>query len=342
MRKARTANMIGRLKATANRLGYHVISRRTADEILERHPWLEEQLGGQSDRPAAATPVAGPDSPRLTELRRRYAGHRATAHTVWATENVARDLDITNFRGDNVYVWQTRSTNPIQYLLSTYYVRDNDPLGLFEKMHEDGAFGAHTYEHNGRAISRDMLDSILEITFLDEQIGLATRPDLTVLDIGAGYGRLAYRMAETLPNLARYFCVDAVAESTVVSELYIRHRGVEDKVTVIPLDEAERVITTNRIDVAVNIHSFSECALSSIEFWLDLIDRAAIPWIFVVPNTGSRLISSESDGSRLDALPIFKAHGYTLALTRDKYHRSADVQKFGLFPSTYFLFKRDE
>ena len=41
--------MIGRLKATANRLGYHVISRRTADEILEGHPWLEEQLGGQSN-----------------------------------------------------------------------------------------------------------------------------------------------------------------------------------------------------------------------------------------------------------------------------------------------------
>lgn len=333
--------MIGRLKATATRLGYHVISRATADQILESHPWLRQHLGGEPGPAPARRAAHAPESPRLAELRRRYAGHPATAHTVWATENLSRDLDLTNFRGDNVFVWQTRATTPIQYLVSTYYVRDNDPLALYDRMHEDGAFGAHTCQHNGRAISRDMLDSVLEISFLDEQIGIARNPELTVLDIGAGYGRLAYRMAETLPNLARYFCVDAVAESTVVSELYIRHRGVENKVTVVPLDEAEPVITGSRIDVAVNIHSFSECALTSIEYWVDLIDRAGIPWIFVVPNTGDRLVSSESDGSRLDVLPTFKAHGYSLAVTRDKYHRSADVQRFGLFPSTYLLFKKD-
>jgi len=280
------------------------------------------------------------EPPRLAELRRRYAGHAATAHTVWATENVARDLDLEHFRADNVYVWQTRSTSPIQYLLSTYYVKDNDPLRLLDRMQEDGAFGALTFEHNGRTLSRDMLDSILEISFLDEHLGLGSTPNLTVLDIGAGYGRLAHRMAETLPNLTRYVCVDAVAESTMVSELYVRYRQVDNKVTVVPLDEAAQVITRERIDVAVNIHSFSECALSSIEFWLDLIDRAAIPWIFVVPNTGDSLISSEPDGSRVDFLPSFTARGYELAIRRDKYHRSAGVQKFGLFPSSYFLFKR--
>ena len=334
--------MIGPLKTLANTLGYHVMSRATAEEIVKSHPWLAEQLStATSDAQPTTATAPRTEPPQLTELRRRYAGHPATAHTVWASENVARDLDLDHFRADNVYVWQTRSTSPIQYLLSTYYVKDNDPLHLFERMQEDGAFGALTFEHNERAISRDMLDSILEISFLDEHIGLGGTPDLTVLDIGAGYGRLAHRMAETLPNLARYFCVDAVAESTFVSELYARHRMVDSKVTVVALDEAERVITSNRIDVAVNIHSFSECALSSIEFWLDLIDRAAIRWIFVVPNTGDRLISSEPDGSRVDFLPSFEARGYQLAVRRDKYHRSEGVQKFGLFPSTYFLFKRD-
>ena len=333
--------MIGPLKTLANTLGYHVMSRATAEEIVESHPWLAEQLStptSNAQPPAATAPRT--ERPRLAELRRRYAGHPATTHTVWASENVARDLDLAHFRADNVYVWQTRSTSPVQYLLSTYYVKDNDPLHLFERMQEDGAFGALTHEHDGRVISRDMLDSILEISFLDEHIGLSQTPDLTVLDIGAGYGRLAYRMAETLPNLARYFCVDAVVESTFVSELYVRHRGVGSKVIVVPLYEAEHIITGNRIDVAVNIHSFSECARSSIEFWLDLVDRARIPWIFVVPNTGDQLISSEPDGSRLDFLPSFTARGYQLAVRRDKYHRSAGVQKFGLFPSTYFLFKR--
>lgn len=135
--------MIGGLKSMANRLGYHVMSRAAADEIVESHPWLAEHFGSpvtEVQQPSASSPRSEP--PRLAELRRRYTGHPATAHTVWASDNVARDLDIEHFRADNVYVWQTRSTSPIQYLLSTYYVRDSDPLRLFDRMQEDGAFGA--------------------------------------------------------------------------------------------------------------------------------------------------------------------------------------------------------
>src|SRR5688572_7596415 len=92
------AEMIGRLKSIANKLGYHVMSRATAEEIVESHPWLAGHFAaGAPEVPPAVPAAPRSESPRLVELRRRYAGHPATAHTVWATENVARDLDIDHF-----------------------------------------------------------------------------------------------------------------------------------------------------------------------------------------------------------------------------------------------------
>ncbi len=66
-----------------------------------------------------------------------------------------------------------------------------------------------------------------ELCFLERELGLRERERFSVLDIGAGYGRLAHRMAAAhAERLADYCCVDAVPESTFVSEYYLRHRGV--------------------------------------------------------------------------------------------------------------------
>ena len=334
------------LKRSLKRLGLVVIRRATADEIVAGHPWLADRLGGlqshQSARPERQSTPGAPTAgdPRLAELRRRYAGHPATSHSVWAPENVASELTLERFREDNAYVWQTRMSNPIQYLLSCFYVQANDPLGLFPWLREDGAFGAWTYEHDGRPVSRDLLDSILEISFLEEEIGLSGLQALTVLDIGAGYGRLAHRMAEAMPNLQRYLCTDAVPESTFVSEFYTKFRAIQSKVTVVPLDEIDDLLHQTRVDVAVNIHSFSECSLASIEYWLDLVARAETSWLFIVPNTGDQLISWEPNQSRLSFAEAITSRGYEMVVKREKYHRSPDTQRFGLFPSTYFLFRR--
>ena len=333
------------LRRLIEQLGFVVIRRSTVDEILDQHPWLTERLIAREQmpsRPTARVSAAAPSAsdPRLAALRRRYAGHPATSHSVWSAENVQTELSLDRFREDNLYVWQTRETNPIQYLLSTYYAKDNDPLGLFDRFTEDGAFRAHTYDHGGKAVSRDMLDSVLEINFLEEQIGLSKLPQLSVLDIGAGYGRLAHRMVEALPNLQRYICTDAVPESTFVSEFYSRYRGIENKVTVAPLDEVESLVGRTRVDLALNIHSFSECAVRSSEFWLDVVARAEVPSLFIVPNAGDELNSWEPDQSHRDYCPLLTDRGYELAVKRDKYVGSRDVQRFGLFPSTYLLYRR--
>ena len=332
------------LRAISSRLGFVVIRRRTADEILETHPWLADRLARQRT-PPSRQPTAGDQDapsgsdPRLAELRRRYALHPATGHTVWTPENLRAELDIAHFRADNAYVWQTRVNTPIQYLISSLYVQANDPLGLLNRTTEDGRFGVHTYQHGDKVVSRDLLDSIMELNFLEDEIGLSRISELTMLDIGAGYGRLAHRAAESLPNLRRYLCTDAVPESTLVSELYTQARGVGDKVQVVPLDDLQRVLGETRVDVALNIHSFSECSLASIGWWLDQVAASRIPWLFIVPNSGDQLVSFEADETHPSFLAEITGRGYELVTRRAKYHRSEDAQRYGLYPATYFLFR---
>ena len=86
---------------------------------------------------------------------------------------------------------------------------------LGDKLVEDDYFGNITFDIDGKLVSRDLLDSLVEIYFLDRHLGLASAaPGLTVLDIGAGYGRLAHRILSALPSATRYLCSDAIAEST--------------------------------------------------------------------------------------------------------------------------------
>ncbi|MDF1596974.1 MAG: hypothetical protein P1T08_12920 [Acidimicrobiia bacterium] len=123
-------------------------------------------------------PAIGPrlESPRLLELRAKYEAFDdpRTAHALWTDSYIAGDLDLGAFRDDNVYVWQGRDGNAASsYLLTAYYYMSIDRRELLERMQEDGAFGAQTTMLNDeRLLSRDLLDSVGEIAFLDDILGI--------------------------------------------------------------------------------------------------------------------------------------------------------------------------
>lgn len=147
-----------------------------------------------------------PENERLLDLKTRYAtfSKEATAPLHWTDSHVKAE-EIFRFRGDNAYLWQLRGTNMDAgaYALAAYYVQSIDHLGLLDRLEEDGLFGACTFEIGGRRVSRDLLDSIIEIYFLEKHLQLSTRNDFKVVDIGASYGRLAHRMLTGLPNVGR-------------------------------------------------------------------------------------------------------------------------------------------
>lgn len=291
--------------------------------------------------PAGAADYLRLDNAVLEDLRARYTAFdsRATTPLVWTDERVKPE-DIQYFRGDNAYVYQLRgrNMNVMAYALTALYVKSIDALGLLDTLKEDSLFGNYTFDIDGRPVSRDLLDSIMEIYFLEKHLGLSRGHGRTVLDIGAGYGRLAHRMTGALPNLGSYLCTDAVAVSSFISEYYLRVRGAQDRTRVVPLDEIESTLGANPVELAINIHSFSECRIEAVGWWLSLLQKHGVRYLMVVPNAGNhggeRLLTH--DGS--DFGDVIEKHGYRLIAKEPKY-RDATVHEFAINPTYHYLFE---
>jgi putative sugar O-methyltransferase len=299
-----------------------------------------------SPLPDGAASYLRPDNPRLRELKQKYEclNHPAADRSFWSEEFISREVNLQYFRGDNAYLWQRRDLNTsIHYLLATYYLQSIDVLRLLDKLDEDGLFGAYVYNFNDRLrVSRDLLDSIAEIYFLERNLGISNLQHVNILDIGAGYGRLAHRAVKALPNIGTYFCVDSVAESTFIAEYYLQFRQVNDRAAVIPLYEIEEALATKQIDVALNIHSFTECSASAVDAWLEVLRRQRVRFLVVIPNGeshgGTKLLSRERNDSRVDFLPLIQAKGYKMVIKEPKY-LDLSVQRHGPSPTFHYLFE---
>jgi SAM-dependent methyltransferase len=291
--------------------------------------------------PAAARRRLRWRHPRLAELERRYrgVGGAAVANAVWAPEFVAT-IDLARFRDDGPFVWQKPLPNLDEEALRLTFehLRRSPAAILLDRLEEDGSFGARTVEAGGRRISRDLLDSVSELAFLERNTGVAHETAFRVLDIGAGYGRLAFRAVTAFQNL-RWYSTDAIAVSTFLAESYLELRGVAARAPVVPLDEVEPLLERERFDLAVNVHSFSECTMEAIDWWVSRLAAAGVPRLFVVPNAlgaGGR----EPLTNRREAMgPVFARHGYELEFSEPKYP-DPETQRRGLSPTTYFLYRR--
>ncbi len=348
--------IVARLKR-ADARGARQWAKRHAKAAIARRGYLVTRLDDESRRyvgishndavplPAGAETALRADNPRLIELQTAYDALAdtipAAVPTQWHAGFLKRNLSMAYFRGDNAYVWQFRhlgSGANIRTYLQLLDVQSRDELGLFAKLEEDSLFGCWTFKYGDRdPISRDLLDSINEINYLEQMAGLATKEGLRVLDIGAGYGRLAHRMSTALPNLAAYDCIDGVATSTFLCDYYREFRGMPDSVRVVRLDEYRQL--TDSYDVAVNIHSFSECSLEAIDWWLDRIAERDIEWLLIVPNTPDELRSTELDGS----MKPFRQHvldrGYELVDSRST-HQSDELRELIDMNDAFYLFRK--
>lgn len=267
--------------------------------------------------PASAVNLSA--HPRLRELRQRYARLDLPPLTAsrWNPAAVEAFLDHRYFRGETLITWHYRElprATALKYFIYAQYVRSRDSLGLLGCLEEDGAFGCWTFRYPGHpSYSRDLLESVNEIAFLERQLALSARREFSVLDIGAGYGRLAHRMAGAYPNLGAYHCVDAVADATFLCEYYLDFRGCSPPARSLPIDELDRELAPGSVDLAVNVHSFSECTYEAIDWWLQIVSALAVPHLLIVPNEPGRLISLERDGGRRNFAGAIQAAGYRVS-----------------------------
>lgn len=295
--------------------------------------------------PAGAEQYLRADNPRLVELRAGYArlDWPVCQHSRWRDDTVKGWLNLKYFRGDNIVMWHHREGDNYARLFYFVYLRYLLEMGgrlLVEALGEDGSFGSFVYEFAGLPpCSRDLLDSANELLFLDKQLSMMSRARLRVLDIGAGYGRLAHRAAQCVGGLADYCCVDAVPESTFLCEYYTRFRKVAPPARVVPLPEVPS-LTPGQFDLAINVHSFSECTFEAVQWWMQEVARLEVPHLFVVPNEPSRFLTTEVDWSRRDYLPILEAAGYSLVAEVPAIGDASVRDALGVF-DRFCLFERN-
>jgi SAM-dependent methyltransferase len=180
------------------------------------------------------------------------------------------------------------------------------------------------------------LDSVSELLFLDRALQISRRPGLKVLDIGAGYGRLAYRAVTALSNIDTYFCIDAIPESTFISRYYLSKNAAESA-RVIAFDAQEDLVP-GTIDLAVSIHSFSECAIEAVDYWLSRCIELKIEYLFIVPNVGGEGGKAVRLMNGTDIMPLLAQKDYQLCHAEPKY-QNPQVQKYGVSPKWYYLFR---
>lgn len=286
------------------------------------------------------------DNPLLERLREAYGALELPVreHSRWGESSIEAFLDLRYFRGESLITWhyrEPRRVTELKYFLWLRYIAERDHLDLLDRLAEDGAFGCWHFHYPGHpSVSRDLLQSINEITFLDRTVGLQGWDRVSVLDIGAGYGRLGHRMTSALDNVVDYCCADAVAESTFLSDYYLRFRGCSPPARVVALDRVAELEPGN-FDLAINIHSFSECTFAAVEWWIAQLRRLRVPRLLLVPNEALELLTLEPDKTRRDFRPALEAAGYWLATREPVVHDEA-VRDLLQLHDHFHLFERRE
>jgi 2-polyprenyl-3-methyl-5-hydroxy-6-metoxy-1,4-benzoquinol methylase len=250
---------------------------------------------------------------------------------VWNRKHL-KNFDVARFRADSIYVWQTRQFQEINYYLTYLYILEIDKLGLLGRLQESGDYGVETFSFENGKVSRDLMDSVIEIHYLNDVLSLSNQQDLQILDIGAGYGRFAHRILESFPE-SNVTCIDAIPLSTCISRIYLGSFIQSKRATVHDLESLNEV-KPKKFNLAVNIHSFSEMSLKSVKFWINFLVKNEVEFLFVVPN-GPEL--ALNDGTNFGLL--LQQAGFEILDRREKYH-FGEYSKFAIYPSTYYLLQK--
>ena len=104
-----------------------------------------------------------------------------------------------------------------------------------------------------------------------------------------------------------------------------------------------QAIADHKPNLAINIHSFSECTFDYIKFWLELLAENKVSYLMIAPNNynnngGRKLISLERDLSHTDYERLLESFGYCLIAKLPKY-LSPIVQHQGVSPTYYYLYE---
>lgn len=192
---------------------------------------------------------------------------------MWQEWQKRVEAALPNFAASPLYVEQDRQPEE-EFRRVAEQVKRWGPIDEDGRT-RDAQFGGRLVETCLGPVTRMWLDSNVEVHFLYRHL-----PDLArkrVLDIGAGYGRLAVALEDHVTAIA---CVDAVPVSKRVCREYCEKFA--HSIFVIGVDEITPVHEALKFSLAVNIHSWNECTLEQVENWLAVLVKMQVPHLFTV------------------------------------------------------------
>lgn len=286
------------------------------------------------------------DNPRLIELKERYSRIHGDVvqHSQWTDRYVSEEVLLNLFRKDSGYVWQYRDLNfPSNYLCTYYFLKCSSDCDLLDLCQEDDLFGPYTLSVNGECVTRDRLDSVCELGFLRHIFGLNPASNLYLLDIGGGYGRFAYRMAQCFPSV-KVLCADAIPESSFICEFYLKYRKVKSA-RVVEMPVLTDQIRFTRIHLAVAINSLSECSSQAVKWWLKLLRDNEIRHLLFIPhaghNGGREAFIRDAVSYTYHSIDELCSHyGFHNVISAPKYS-DVQIQQFGVSPTYYHLYSSE-
>ena len=226
---------------------------------------------------------------QLLAVARQWARHPGTA--ILAAEfpqpRAAIDDRAASFNGPAAWMYKT------YVAMYADVVAREDTRGLLRTLEEPSLGNPFLVRHHGRAVSQDLCNSVHELYSILGPEGLppADLPAPVFAEIGAGYGRLAYVILESVPG-ARYCIVD-IPPALYLSQRYLttlcpelpafRFRPFSSYAEVADEFESSRIrfiaphqlelLPPKSVDYFINISSFHEMTVPQVENYFRLMDR---------------------------------------------------------------------
>jgi putative sugar O-methyltransferase len=147
------------------------------------------------------------------------------------------------------------------------YARELDELGVLH-LDEPILGNPPPVFLDGRLVSQDLANSAIEAAAID-RLG-SSKPPRSILEIGAGYGRLAYVLMSMNPS-CRYTIVD-IQPALAISEWYLRRLFPERHIVFVDPESIDD-LPDDSFDLAISISSLQEMTREQIGDYIRLLDR---------------------------------------------------------------------
>ena len=240
--------------------------------------------------------------PQVQNLLRHWAAQPGN----WPIQAITQSADtpvlggIDDFQGQNPF-----TTHPGYFAfycffvgLLWHYAAGRDESGLFERLEEPTLGNPLPVRLDGKLISQDLANSLIELCEVRALMKLASLPvESRIIEIGAGYGRLAYVCLKAGP--CKYVIVD-IPPALTLAEWYLgsifpdlRVFGFRDfarfadiaeelaaaDIAFLSMKQVE-LLPDGFCHVAVSISSLHEMRLDQIEFYKQQLDRLTTGCIY--------------------------------------------------------------